>query len=109
MHVGAARGTASGRGGGSGWARLHVNRTDPVELALAADLQKSALAHVVESSCGKYTCQFNMIVAWCGARVEARQTLPASDGTVALYLRSVMNTAKTFAPVKAASAATVFY
>jgi len=66
MHVGTARGTVSGRGGGSGWARLYVNRTDPVELALAVDLQKSALAHV-------------------------------------------MNTAKTFAPVKAASAAIAFY
>ena len=86
MPVGAARGTASGRGGGSGWARLHVNRTDPVELALAVDLQKSALAHVAVSSCGKYTGQFNMFVAWCDARAEPRETLPASDGTVALYL-----------------------
>ena len=54
MPIGAARGIANGRGGGSGWARMHVNRTDPVELALAASLQKSALAHVAESSCGKY-------------------------------------------------------
>ena len=51
--VGAARVIASGRGGGSGWARLHVNQADPVELALAADLHKSALEHVAESSCGK--------------------------------------------------------
>ena len=85
MPIGAARGIASGRGGGSGWARLHVNRTDPVELALAADLQKSALAHVGKSSCGKYTGQFNMFVAWCDARAEPQETLPVSDGTVALY------------------------
>jgi len=36
--------------------------------------------------------------------------LPASDATVALYMQSVMNSAKTFAPVtKAASAEIVFY
>ncbi len=49
----AARGTVSGRGGASGWSHLDVNREDPVEMALAADLQKSALAHVTESSCGE--------------------------------------------------------
>ncbi len=53
MPVGAARGTASDRGRGFGWARLHVNQTDPVELALVGDLQKSALAHVAGSSSGK--------------------------------------------------------
>ncbi len=46
-----------------GWARLDVNREDPVEMALAADLQWSALAHVANSSCKKYTCQFNLVVA----------------------------------------------
>jgi len=86
MHIDAARRIASGRGGGSGWARLHVNRTEPVELALATVLQKSALAHMAESSCGKYTGHFNMSVAWCDARAEPRESLPASDGTVALYL-----------------------
>ena len=62
MPAGATLGTASGSGRGSGWARLHVNRGDPVEMALAVDLQKSALAHVAVSSCGKYTGQFNMFV-----------------------------------------------
>jgi hypothetical protein len=33
---------------------LDVNREDPVESALASDLQKSALAHVAEFSRGKY-------------------------------------------------------
>jgi hypothetical protein len=88
---------------------MHVNRTDRVELALTVDLQKSALAHVAGSSCGKYACQFNMFVAWCDARAEPRETLSASDGTVALYFESVRNTAKTFAMVKAASAAIAFY
>jgi hypothetical protein len=31
---------------------LDVNREDPVELALASDLQKSVPIHVVGSSCG---------------------------------------------------------
>jgi len=57
-----------------------------VEVALAADLQKSALAHVVVSLCGNYTGQFNMFVAWCEELVEPRASLPASDATVALYL-----------------------
>ena len=40
---------------------------------------------------------------------EPRATLPASNGTVAMYMQSVMNNAKSFAPVKAASAAIAFY
>ena len=38
-----------------GWAHFHVNREDPVELALALDLKKSALVYVAECSCGKHT------------------------------------------------------
>jgi hypothetical protein len=82
--VGAARGTAIERDGASRWFHLDVNREDPVEMALAADLQKSALAHVADFSCGKYTGQFNMFVVWCDALAEPRATLPASDGTVAM-------------------------
>jgi len=104
--AGAARGIASGRA--SGWAHLDVIWEDPVELALASDLQKSALAHVAELSCGKYTSQFNMFVAWCDA-LEPRASMPASDNGVAFYLQLVMNGAKTLAPVKAASAAIAFY
>ena len=62
MSAGATLGTASGVWRGLGWAGLDVNREDPVEMTLAADLQKSALAHVAVSSCGKYTGQFNMFV-----------------------------------------------
>ena len=46
LPVRASLGTASSVGLGTGWARLYVNRSDPVEVALAADLQRSALAHV---------------------------------------------------------------
>jgi len=53
--IGATLDTASGSGRGSGWARLDVNRADPAEMALAADLQRSLLAHVAVSSDGKYT------------------------------------------------------
>ncbi len=49
-------GTAPGRAVG---ARLDVNRKDPVEMALALDMQKFALAVVADSSAGKYIDQFN--------------------------------------------------
>jgi hypothetical protein len=38
-----------------------------------------------------------------------RDTLQAADATVALYLQSVVNRAKTFAPAKAASAVIAYY
>ncbi len=50
-----------------------------------------------------------MFVAWCDALEEPRSTLPASDGTVAMYLQSMMNNAKSVAPVKAASFAIASY
>jgi len=40
---------------------------------------------------------------------EPRAPLPASNGTVALYLQSAMSGAKTFVPVKVASVAIAFY
>ena len=78
-------------------------------LALAADLQKSALGHVARSSCKTYTGQWNLFVAWCESLAELRVPLPVSDGSLALYLQAVVNGAKSFAPVKAASAAIAFY
>ncbi len=78
-------------------------------MALAADVHRSAQAHVVVSSCGKYTGKFNMFATWCETLTESMASLPASDATVALYLQSVMNGAKTFAPLEAASAAIAFY
>jgi hypothetical protein len=62
MPAGAACGTDRVLGRGSRWARLDVIREDPVEMALAADQHRSALAQVAVSSCGKYTGQFNMFV-----------------------------------------------
>jgi hypothetical protein len=40
---------------------------------------------------------------------EPKAPLPASVDTVAVYLQVVVNGAKAFAPVKAASAAIAFY
>ena len=51
----ASRGTASGRRRASGWANLDVYRDDLVKTALVAELQSSALTHVVESLCGAYS------------------------------------------------------
>ncbi len=79
MPAGATRGSISVRGRPSGWVRLDVNREDPVELALAADLQQAALGHVAASTCKKYTGQWNLFVAWCNALAEPRVPLPASD------------------------------
>jgi hypothetical protein len=45
-----------------------------------------------------------MFVTWCGSLLEPKVPLPASDASVAMYLQSVSNDAKSFAPVKAASA-----
>ncbi len=50
-----------------------------------------------------------MFVTWSEALPEPRSSLPASDATVALYMQSVMNGAKMFAPGKAASTAIAFY
>ncbi len=88
---------------------LRCKSSGPVEVGLAADMQVSALSHVAESTCKKYEGQFRMFVAWCGSRVEPRIPLPASDASVAMYLQSVVNDAKSFAPVKAASAAIAFF
>ncbi len=111
MLAGATLGTASGVGRDTGWARHNVNRSDPVELALAANLQRSALDHVATSSCkNEVHMSVGHFVRWCGSLKEPRVTLPVTDSSVAMYLQSVMNNAKmNFGPVKAASAAIAFY
>ena len=50
-----------------------------------------------------------MFVRWCDALTVPRVPLPTTDGIVAMYLQSVANGAKMFAPVKAASAAIAFH
>ena len=93
----------------SGWASLDVNRDDPMEVALAARLQYSATAHVAGSTSKEYVGPWNKFVKWCGERVSERCPLPASGFTVALFLQSVADGAKTFAPVKSHSAAIALF
>ena len=50
-----------------------------------------------------------MFVRWCDSLTVPKVPLLATDGIVAMYLQSVANNAKTFAPVKAASAAIAFF
>ena len=45
----ASRDIASLRSRTLGWAHLDANRGDLVEIALASDMQRTALAHVAES------------------------------------------------------------
>jgi len=107
--AGAILGIGKNRVTSSGWASLDVNRDDPVEVALAARLQHSAMAHVAGSTSKEYVKPWNKFVIWCGERLSERCPLPASDITVALYLQSVADGAKSFAPVKSHSAAIAFF
>jgi hypothetical protein len=88
---------------------MDVNREDPVEVELAADLHVSALSHVAGSTCNTYSGQFNMFFEWCASLAVPRAPLPASEATVALYLQSLVNRAKTFTTVKAAVTTIAFY
>jgi hypothetical protein len=92
-----------------GWASLDVNRDDPVEVALAARLQNSAMAHVAGSTSKEYVKPWNKFLIWCGERLSERCPLPASDITVAFYLQSVADGAKPFALVESHSAAIAFF
>jgi hypothetical protein len=71
-----------------------------VEVALAAKMQHSAMAHVAESTSKGYVGPWNAFVKWCGDRLSERCPLPATDFAVALYLQSVADGAKSFAPAK---------
>ena len=80
-----------------------------MEVAIAARLQHSAMAHVAGSTSKEYVGPWNKFVKWCGERLSERCPLPASDFTVALFLQPVADGAKTFAPVKSHSAAIAFF
>jgi len=69
----------------TGWASKDINVDDPVEVALAARLQMSALAHVAGSTSRAYVGPWNAFVLWCGTLMRPRRPLPADDLTVALY------------------------
>ena len=80
-----------------------------MEVALAARLQHFAMAPVAGSTSKEYVGPWNKFVIWCGERLSERCPLPASNFTVALYLQSVADGVKTFAPVKSHSATIVFF
>ena len=104
----AAPGTGSSEAGASGWDLQAFNASDPVEAGLAAGLHESAVAHVAGSTAGAYVGPWTHFVDWCASLDIPRCPLPASEMTVALYLRSVVERSKTYAPVKSHSAASPF-
>ncbi len=76
---------------------------------MATRVHHSAMAHVVGLTSKRYVGPWNAFVKWFGERLSKRCPLPASDFTVALYLQSVADGAKSFAPMKSHSAAIAFF
>ncbi len=68
--AGAILGTGRNSVTSSGWASLDVNRDDLVEVALAAKLQHSAMAHVAGSTSKEYVGPWNKFVIWCGEHLS---------------------------------------
>jgi len=69
-----------------GWDLKDFNTNDPVEVALAASLQSSALAHVADSASVAYVDPWNAFATWCVSLLRPRRPLPVEDLTVALYI-----------------------
>ena len=67
------------------------------------------MAHVAASTSKAYVGPWNAFVLWCGSLLRPRRPLPADDITVALYLQSIMDTAKSFSTIKSASASIAFF
>jgi hypothetical protein len=93
----------------SGWSTKNINLDDPIEVALAGELQNSALAQVAASTSHAYVGPWNAFVLWCQNLIRPRRSLPAEDITVALYMQSLMNSANYFSTIKSASASIAFY
>jgi hypothetical protein len=83
----------------SGWSSKNINIDDPIEVALAGDLQSSALAHVATSTSNAYVGPWNAFVSWCNTLLRPRRPLPAEDITVALYIQSLMNSANSYSTI----------
>ena len=80
-----------------------------MEVALAAGVKSSALAHVAGSTASAYAGPWHHFEEWCSSLARPRCPLPANDFTVALYLQSVVERSKSFAPVKIALEAIAFF
>ena len=80
-----------------------------MEVGLAAGLREAVVAHVAGSTASAYVGPWTHFVNWCASLAVPRCPLPASEITVALFLRSVVERSKSYGPVKSHSAAIAFY
>ncbi len=59
----------------SGWSTKDINFDDPIEVALAGELQNSALAHVAASTSHAYVGPLNAFVLRCQNLTRPRRSL----------------------------------
>jgi hypothetical protein len=93
----------------SGWSNKNINLDDPIEMALARELQSPALAHVAASTSQANVGPWNAFVFWCRNLLRPRRFLPDEDITVALYMQSLMKSANSYSTIKSASASIAFF
>ena len=104
-----AHGTGISEASASGWNLQFFNAMESVEVGLATSLHESAVAHVAGSTAGAYAGPWTHFVDWCASLAIPCCPLPASEMTVALYLRSVVERSNSYGPEKSHSVAIVFY
>jgi len=104
-----AHGTGDSEASASGWDLHTFNAMDPVEVGLAAGLHEFVVAHVAGSTTSACVGPWTLFVDWCASLAVPRCPSPASEMTVALYLRSVVERSKSYGPVKSHSDDIAFY
>ena len=109
MPAAAASGNVSSESSASGWDLQSFNVLDPVEVGVAAGLHEYAVANVAGSTASAYVGLWTQFEDWRVSLVVPRCPLPTSEMTVALYLRSVVERSRSYAPVKSPSDAIAFY
>ncbi len=57
----------------SGWSTKNINLDNPIEVALAGELQNSALAHVAALTSHAYVGPWNAFVLWCQNLIRPRR------------------------------------
>lgn len=82
---------------------------DPVAQALAMQVVACTMASREASTWETYKGPWRLFQAFCAERSPPRASLPASAGTVAMYLMLVAQNAHTYSVVKTASAAIYAY
>lgn len=89
---------------GGGWETLGVSSEDPLEQELLKSIQRGApLTRAIGTWASSYTGWLKRFKTFCGERTPKRQVVPASVGTVCLFLHFVASTAVTYSVVKSAS------